>query len=88
MEVNNNDVQNSAEEILVSVYEEIKSPSSVVVQHQMEGNTVKMLIILESEKQQLITFNLPNEDCTVQDLLNYVIIVLQLVNYFIIILIL
>ncbi|XP_012261070.2 uncharacterized protein LOC105688968 isoform X2 [Athalia rosae] len=50
----------------------IDSPQSCIVQHQIDGNTAKMLVILHNGEQRLITFDIPNEECTVQDLLDQV----------------
>ncbi|KAK0097070.1 hypothetical protein PV326_003409 [Microctonus aethiopoides] len=47
----------------------IDHPANTIVQQQIVGNTVKMLVVLPTGEQRLITFDLPNEDCTVQDLL-------------------
>ena len=50
----------------------IENPSTTIVQNQVDGNTVKMLVALHSGEQRLITFDIPNEPCTVQDLLEQV----------------
>lgn len=42
------------------------------VQHQIKGNIAKMLVIFVNGEQRLITFEIPHEDCTVQDLLKQV----------------
>ncbi|KAK0080742.1 hypothetical protein PV325_013442 [Microctonus aethiopoides] len=47
----------------------IDHPENTIVQQQIVGNTVRMLVVLSVGEQRLITFDLPNEDCTVQDLL-------------------
>ncbi|XP_043281309.1 uncharacterized protein [Venturia canescens] len=47
----------------------IDSPHETIVQSQIAGNTVKMLVVLQNGEQRLITFDIPNEPCTVQDLL-------------------
>lgn len=52
--------------------EVIENPQNTVVQNQISGNTVKMLVVLQNGKQRLITFDIPNEPCTVQDLLEQV----------------
>ncbi|KAL7298667.1 hypothetical protein TKK_0008431 [Trichogramma kaykai] len=55
--------------IAYPVKEEIKDPTKTIVQHQVAGNEVKMLVILKSGEQRLITFTLANHECTVADLL-------------------
>lgn len=47
----------------------IDNPQTTIVQHQIEGNTVKMLVVMPNGEQRLITFDIPNEECTVNDLL-------------------
>ncbi|XP_034942141.1 uncharacterized protein [Chelonus insularis] len=47
----------------------IDNPANAIVQQQISGNVVKMLVVLPSGEQRLITFDIPNEECTVQDLL-------------------
>lgn len=49
----------------------IKDPTKVHVHQQIKGSTVKMLMVLVSGEQRLITFDVP-EDCTVSDLLDQV----------------
>lgn len=51
----------------------IDNPQNCIVQSQIDSNTAKMLVILQNGEQRLITFDIPNEDCTVQDLLEQVI---------------
>ncbi|XP_014229110.1 uncharacterized protein LOC106653957 [Trichogramma pretiosum] len=55
--------------IAYPVKEDIKDPAKTIVQHQVAGNEVKMLVILKSGEQRLITFTLANHECTVADLL-------------------
>lgn len=50
----------------------IHNPTNTKVQHQIQGNTAKMLVMLSNGEQRLITFDIPNDDCTVQDLLEQV----------------
>ncbi|KAL6436026.1 hypothetical protein ACFW04_005678 [Cataglyphis niger] len=50
----------------------INDPSTAIVQHQIKGNEAKMLVILGTGEQRLITFEIPKEDCTVHDLLDQV----------------
>ncbi|XP_043675797.1 uncharacterized protein LOC122632713 isoform X1 [Vespula pensylvanica] len=47
----------------------IANPSNTIVQRQIQGNTAKMLVMLPNGEQRLITFDISNDDCTVQDLL-------------------
>ncbi|XP_031774669.1 probable serine/threonine-protein kinase irlF [Apis florea] len=47
------------------------------VQHQIKGNIAKMLVIFVNGEQRLITFEIPHEDCTVQDLLKQANIILS-----------
>ncbi|XP_050444549.1 uncharacterized protein LOC126848050 isoform X2 [Cataglyphis hispanica] len=50
----------------------INDPSTAIVQHQIKGNEAKMLVILGTGEQRLITFEIPKEDCTVHDLLDQI----------------
>lgn len=50
----------------------IDNPQTCIVQRQIDSSTVKMLVILLNGEQRLITFDIPTEDCTVQDLLEQV----------------
>ncbi|XP_015520107.2 uncharacterized protein LOC107224531 isoform X1 [Neodiprion lecontei] len=54
---------------LTFVQKPIDNPQSCIVQRQINGNTAKMLVVLPNRQQRLITFDIPNEECTVQDLL-------------------
>ncbi|XP_017886629.1 uncharacterized protein LOC108628910 isoform X2 [Ceratina calcarata] len=47
----------------------IHDPSTTKVQSQIHGNNAKMLALFSNGEKRLITFDIPNEDCTVQDLL-------------------
>lgn len=49
----------------------IYDPTKVYVHHQIKGSTVKMLMVLVTGEQRLITFDVP-EECTVADLLEQV----------------
>lgn len=78
-EANNfsNDAQNNEERdgssaSVAYLQKVIENPSTTIVQNQIDGNTVKMLVVLQNEEQRLITFDIPNEPCTVQDLLEQV----------------
>ncbi|XP_066597164.1 uncharacterized protein [Prorops nasuta] len=57
-------------ESLAYFRENIYNPSAAIVQHQIEDKEVKLLQLLPSGEQRLITFDIPNEECTVQDLLD------------------
>ncbi|XP_015114998.1 uncharacterized protein LOC107039748 [Diachasma alloeum] len=66
--------QNSSEtdagsESIAYLQQTITHPHQTIVQDQIKGNTVKMLVVLPTGEQRLITFDIPNEECTVQDLL-------------------
>ncbi|XP_043472119.1 uncharacterized protein LOC122504870 isoform X2 [Leptopilina heterotoma] len=50
----------------------IADPHTAIVQHQITGNVAKMLVVLLDGEQRLITFDIPIEECTVQDLLEQV----------------
>ncbi|KAK2579020.1 hypothetical protein KPH14_002814 [Odynerus spinipes] len=63
------DSENSASESIAYLQKVIDNPSNTIVQRQIQGNTAKMLVMLSNGEQRLITFDIPNEDCTVQDLL-------------------
>lgn len=63
------DSENSSTESIAYLQKMIDNPSNTVVQQQIQGNTAKMLVMLSNGEQRLITFDIPNEDCTVQDLL-------------------
>lgn len=49
-------------------------PSTFIVQHQVTGNVVKMLIVsnINNNNQRLITLEIPEQNCTVQDLLDII----------------
>ncbi|KAF7988796.1 hypothetical protein HCN44_007106 [Aphidius gifuensis] len=47
----------------------IDNPQTTIVQHQIEGNIVSILAVMSKDEQRLITFDIPNEKCTVNDLL-------------------
>ncbi|XP_014473884.1 PREDICTED: sentrin-specific protease 7-like isoform X2 [Dinoponera quadriceps] len=66
----NND-NSRATESIAYLQKTIKDPANTIVQHQIKGNIAKMLVIATGE-QRLITFDIPNEDCTVHDLLDQV----------------
>lgn len=50
----------------------INDPANAIVQHQIQGNVAKMLVMLSTKEQRLIKFEIPKEDCTVHDLLDQV----------------
>jgi len=64
--------ENNASESIAYLQKTINDPISAIVQDQIKGNTAKMLVMLASGEQRLITFDLPNDDCTVHDLLEQV----------------
>ncbi|XP_029034245.1 uncharacterized protein LOC114871873 isoform X3 [Osmia bicornis bicornis] len=63
------DSENSSSESIAFLQKVIRNPMDTIVQHQIKGNTAKMLVMFSNGEQRLITFDIPNEDCTVQDLL-------------------
>lgn len=63
---------NRSSESVAYLQKTIHDPSNAIVQHQIPGSTAKMLVMLASGEQRLITFDIPNEDCTVHDLLDQV----------------
>ncbi|XP_025163785.1 uncharacterized protein LOC105182689 isoform X2 [Harpegnathos saltator] len=63
---------NSSTESVAYLQKTISDPQNTIVQHQINGNTAKMLVMLATGEQRLITFDIPNEDCTVHDLLEQV----------------
>lgn len=68
-------------ESVVYFQKTIHDPANTKVKHQVKGNTAKMLVITTRE-QRLIGFDIPNEDCTVQDLLDQVRAVLGEVCFY------
>ncbi|KOC62807.1 hypothetical protein WH47_02510 [Habropoda laboriosa] len=69
------DSESSLSESVAFLEKVIHNPIDTKVQHQIQGNTAKMLVMLSNGEQRLITFDIPNEDCTVQDLLEQVNII-------------
>ncbi|XP_047354219.1 uncharacterized protein LOC124950862 isoform X3 [Vespa velutina] len=63
------DSEGGASESIAYLQKVIGNPSTTIVQRQIQGNTAKMLVILPNGEQRLITFDISNDDCTVQDLL-------------------
>ncbi|XP_060818194.1 uncharacterized protein LOC132908307 isoform X2 [Bombus pascuorum] len=63
------DSENGSTESIAYLEKVIHNPTNTKVQPQIQGNTAKMLVMLSNGEQRLITFDIPNEDCTVQDLL-------------------
>lgn len=59
----------------------IENPATAIVQEQIKGNVAKMLVVLLDGEQRLITFDIPAEDCTVQDLLEQVRVCLLFVPF-------
>ncbi|XP_011883606.1 PREDICTED: uncharacterized protein LOC105570772 isoform X2 [Vollenhovia emeryi] len=74
--------ENSASESIAYLQKTISDPANAIVQHQIQGNTAKMLVMLATGEQRLITFDIPNEDCTVHDLLDQVRAVLGKVCFY------
>lgn len=72
------DLDNSSTESVAYLQKSIKDPANAIVQHQIQGNTAKMLVKLATGEQRLVTFDIPSEDCTVHDLLEQVQTVLEL----------
>ncbi|XP_018366167.1 PREDICTED: uncharacterized protein LOC108763222 isoform X4 [Trachymyrmex cornetzi] len=72
--------ETSSSESIAYLKNTINDPANAVVQQQIQGNTAKMLVMLATGEQRLITFDIPNEDCTVHDLLDQVRAVLSQVN--------
>ncbi|XP_015187662.1 PREDICTED: uncharacterized protein LOC107072337 isoform X2 [Polistes dominula] len=63
------DSESSASESIAYLQKVINNPSNTIVQRQIQGNTAKMLVMLPNGEQRLITFDISNNDCSVQDLL-------------------
>ncbi|XP_076650247.1 uncharacterized protein LOC143357617 isoform X2 [Halictus rubicundus] len=63
------DSENSSSESIAYLQQVIDNPTNTIVQHHIQGNTAKMLVTFSNGEQRLIEFDIPNEDCTVQDLL-------------------
>lgn len=74
--------ENSSSESVAYLQKTINDPANAIVQHQIQGNTAKMLVMLPTGEQRLITFDIPNEDCTVHDLLDQVRAVLGKVCFY------
>lgn len=74
--------ENSSSESVAYLQKTINDPTNAIVQHQIQGNTAKMLVMLATGEQRLITFDIPNEDCTVHDLLDQVRAVLGKVCFY------
>ncbi|XP_018302904.1 uncharacterized protein [Mycetomoellerius zeteki] len=72
--------ESSSSESVAYLKNTINDPANAIVQQQIQGNTAKMLVMLATGEQRLITFDIPNEDCTVHDLLDQVRAVLGQVN--------
>jgi len=74
--------ENTSTESIAYLQKTINDPANAIVQHQVQGNTAKMLVMLATGEQRLITFDIPNEDCTVHDLLDQVRAVLGKVCFY------
>lgn len=66
------DHDSSSTESVAYLQKTISDPANTIVQHQIKGNKAKMLVMLASGKQRLITFDIPKEECSVKDLLDQV----------------
>lgn len=62
--------ENSSSECVAYLQKTINDPANAIVRHQIQGNTAKMLVMLATGEQRLITFDIPNKDCTVHELLD------------------
>jgi hypothetical protein len=69
------DSEENSSESFAYLQQEIDDPHTAIVQQQITGNEAKMLVILANGEQRLITFEVPKEDCTVQDLLEQVTVI-------------
>ena len=58
------------DEIFVPIQSVIESPETTLVRDHIPGWVAKMLIFLENGDQRLITFDVPSDHCTVQDLID------------------
>ena len=78
------DTESSSSESYAYLKRVIENPQTAIVQQHIEGNVAKMLVVLLDGEQRLITFDIPSEDCTVQDLLEQVWVCLLFVpvSYF------
>ena len=47
-------------------------PETSIVQDQVIGDRAKILLRYDDGRENLITFNIPNEQCTVRDLVDEV----------------
>lgn len=66
------EVDNNTSESYAYLQRVIADPHTAIVQQQITGNVAKMLVVLLDGEQRLITFDIPMEDCTVQDLLEQI----------------
>lgn len=61
------------DEIILNYDHVIKDLHSAVVQRKVDGSAINMLIMKnDCKSQRLISFDLPDEHCTIADLLNKV----------------
>ena len=63
---------------------DITDPANTIVQNQITGSEAKVLVIMDSGEQRLITFEVPRENCTVADLLEQVISIIFIKFFFIV----
>ncbi|XP_014229529.2 uncharacterized protein LOC106654253 isoform X2 [Trichogramma pretiosum] len=68
-QVTESDSEDNSSEIIPCFKQDIKDPAKTIVQHQVKGNEAKIVVILENGEQRLISFGVPEDDCTVADLL-------------------
>uniref|UniRef100_A0ABD2XM57 Uncharacterized protein n=1 Tax=Trichogramma kaykai TaxID=54128 RepID=A0ABD2XM57_9HYME len=68
-QVTESDSEENSSESIAYLQQDVGDPAKTVVQHQVKGNEAKMLVILENGEQRLISFGVPEDDCTVADLL-------------------
>ncbi|XP_011307387.1 uncharacterized protein [Fopius arisanus] len=69
LDLHNSTDTDAGSESIAYLQQTITNPQQTIVQEQIKGNTAKMLVVLPTGEQRLITFDIPNEECTVQDLL-------------------
>lgn len=66
------ETESNSSESIAYLQQTISDPKTAIVQDQIKTNTAKMLVMLASGEQRLITFDLPSDDCSVHDLLEQV----------------
>ncbi|XP_046736580.1 uncharacterized protein LOC124405593 [Diprion similis] len=63
MEIDSNNC-GSVEEV-----QEVSNPASHIVNHEVDNNTVRVLLVSRSKTQRLVTLSIPDENCTMLDLI-------------------